>query len=98
MPDAKIGFSNLDNFLKIAPVIGMCVIVYLQSLFPSKAEFEKLTSAIYEVEKQIIRIQSLQNGVDQNTLAIQDIQRKLQELEIQIVRMHQNKINNGLDN
>ena len=32
----KIGFGDLDTFLKIAPVIGISVLAYLQTMFPSK--------------------------------------------------------------
>ena len=38
----KISFADLDGFLKFAPIIGIGVLAYLQTLFPSKVEFEKL--------------------------------------------------------
>ena len=38
----KVGFGDLDTFLKIAPIIGLAILAYLQTLFPSKVEFEKL--------------------------------------------------------
>ena len=43
MPDSKnkISFADLDGFLKVAPIIGLFVLGYLQTLFPSKVEFEK---------------------------------------------------------
>jgi len=85
----KIGFNNLDNFLKIAPLIGMTILVYLQSLFPSKTDFEKMEQMMYGIEKQIIEIKTLQSTVAVNTKAIQDIQQKLQALEIQIVKIQQ---------
>lgn len=89
----KIGFQNLDNFLKIAPIIGIGIIAYFQSLFPSKADFDKMTQSMFQIEKEIIEIKTLQNSVDMNTKAIQDIQKQLQTLEIQIVRMQQPKNN-----
>ena len=85
----KIGFQNLDNFLKVAPIIGIGIIAYFQSLFPSKADFDKMTQSMFQIEKEIIEIKTLQNSVDINTKAIQDIQKQLQTLEIQIVRMQQ---------
>ena len=88
--DSKIGFNNLDNFLKVAPMIGLAVIAYFQSLFPSKNDFDRMTQSIYEIEKQIIEIKTLQNTVDINTKAIQDIQKQLQSLEIQIIKINQN--------
>jgi len=87
--DGKIGFNNLDNFLKISPMIGLAVIAYFQSLFPSKADFDKMTQSMYQIEKQIIEIKTLQSSVDTNTKAIQDIQKTVQQMQIDIVRMQQ---------
>ena len=87
--EGKIGFNNLDNFLKVAPMIGLAVIAYFQSLFPSKADFDKMTQSMYQIEKQIIEIKTLQASVDTNTKAIQDIQKTVQQMQIDIVRMQQ---------
>ena len=87
--DGKVGFNNLDNFLKVGPMIGLAVIAYFQSLFPSKADFDKMTQSMYQIEKQIIEIKTLQGNVDVNTKAIQDIQKTVQALQIDIVRMQQ---------
>tara|TARA_B100000214_G_C23957568_1_gene623637 strand:- start:884 stop:1168 length:285 start_codon:yes stop_codon:yes gene_type:complete len=87
--DGKVGFNNLDNFLKVAPMIGLAVIAYFQSLFPSKADFDKMTQSMYQIEKQIIEIKTLQGNVDVNTKAIQDIQKTVQAMQIDIVRMQQ---------
>jgi len=45
---------------------------------------------MYGIEKQIIEIKALQSSVDINTKAIQDIQKQLQSLEIQIIKINQN--------
>ena len=39
---SKVGFTDLDTFLKIAPIIGLAVLAYLQTLFSSKVEFDKV--------------------------------------------------------
>jgi len=88
--DNKIGFNNLDNFLKAAPILGVVIIAYFQSLFPSKTDFDRMTQSMYGIEKQIIEIKTLQNTVDINTKAIQDIQKQLQSLEIQLIKSNQN--------
>ena len=44
-PD-KVKFADLDTFLKIAPIIGLAVLAYLQTLFPSKIEFEKIAQQL----------------------------------------------------
>ena len=52
----KIGFGDLDTFLKIAPVIGISVLAYLQTMFPSKVEFEKLEQHLIQMDKKITEI------------------------------------------
>ena len=47
----KVGFGDLDTFLKIAPIIGLAILAYLQTLFPSKVEFEKLEDHLIQMER-----------------------------------------------
>ena len=91
--DGKIGFNNLDNFLKVAPMIGLAVIAYFQSLFPSKADFDRMTQSMYSIEKEIIEIKTLQKNVGINSKAIQDIQKTVQQMQIDIVRLQQERNN-----
>tara|TARA_R100000005_G_C4822828_1_gene103234 strand:+ start:70 stop:360 length:291 start_codon:yes stop_codon:yes gene_type:complete len=83
----KIGFNNLDNFLKVAPIIGLCIIAYLQTLFPSKADFKEMNDTMRQVEKQVLQLTALQNSVSDNTRAITDIQKTIQQIQIDIVRL-----------
>ena len=54
MPDKnKVGFSDLDGFLKVAPMIALLVLGYLQTLFPSKAEFEKVHDKLIQMDKKL---------------------------------------------
>tara|TARA_R100000322_G_scaffold126005_1_gene82608 strand:- start:706 stop:987 length:282 start_codon:yes stop_codon:yes gene_type:complete len=85
--DTKISFAQLDNFLKIAPIIGICALAYLQTLFPSKADFEKIHDAMHDVEKQVLQLTSLQNNVSDNSRAIADIQKSIQKIQIDIVKL-----------
>jgi len=52
----KISFADLDAFLKFAPIIGIGVLAYLQTLFPSKIEFEKLEDHLIQMDKKITEI------------------------------------------
>ena len=52
----KISFADLDGFLKFAPIIGIGVLAYLQTLFPSKLEFEKLEDHLIQMDKKITEI------------------------------------------
>ena len=47
----KISFGDLDGFLKFAPIIGVGILAYLQTLFPSKIEFEKLEDHLIQMDK-----------------------------------------------
>ncbi len=74
----KIGFNNLDNFLKVAPIIGLCIIAYLQTLFPSKADFKEMNDTMRQVEKQVLQLTALQNSVTDNSRTIDEIQKTIQ--------------------
>ncbi len=87
----KIGFNNLDNFLKVAPIIGLCIIAYLQTLFPSKADFKEMNDTMRQVEKQVLQLTALQNSVTDNSRTIDEIQKTIQQMQIDIVRLQ--KIN-----
>ena len=84
----KVSFTHLDNFLKFAPIIGLAIIAYLQSLFPSKEQFDKLHTTIHDVEKQIITLTTLQNKVDDHSRRLDTLTAKIQSLEIQIVKIN----------
>ena len=53
MQDTKgrVSFADLDTFLKVAPMIGLFVLGYLQTLFPSKIEFEKIEQQLIQMGK-----------------------------------------------
>ena len=83
----KVTFAHLDSFLKFAPIVGLILIAYLQSLFPTKEQFDKLHSTIHDVEKQIIMLTTLQNNVANNSMRLDTLSTKIQSLEIQIVSL-----------
>ena len=47
----KISFADLDTFLKVAPIIGLFILGYLQTLFPSKIEFEKIAQQLIQMDQ-----------------------------------------------
>ena len=49
----KITFADLDNFLKIAPIIGLAILAYLQTLFPSKAEFKEIQTQLIQMDNRL---------------------------------------------
>ena len=61
---------------------------HLQSLFPSKEQFDKLHTTIHDVEKQIITLTTLQNKVDDHSRRLDSLTAKIQSLEIQIVKIN----------
>ena len=82
----KVGFGDLDTFLKIAPIIGLAILAYLQTLFPSKVEFEKLEQHLIQMDKKITEITILQKDTSNNTFAIRDLSARLRDIEIQLAK------------
>ncbi len=88
---SKIGFGDLDTFLKIAPVIGISVLAYLQTMFPSKVEFEKLEQHLIQMDKKITEISVLQQSTSNNTIKIDSIEDRLRAVELDIARQKNNE-------
>ena len=82
----KIGFGDLDTFLKIAPIIGLAVLAYLQTLFPSKVEFDKLGQHLIQMDKKITEISVLQQSTSNNSIKISNIDERVRQVEIDLVR------------
>ena len=49
--ESKITFADLDGFLKVAPIVGLAVLAYLQTLFPSKVEFKEIQQQLIQMDK-----------------------------------------------
>ena len=88
----KISFGDLDGFLKFAPIIGIGILAYLQTLFPSKVEFEKLEDHLIQMDKKITEITILQKDTSDNSSAIRDLNTRLREIEIALASHHAKEI------
>ena len=88
MPDtkSKVSFADLDGFLKVAPIIGLFVLGYLQTLFPSKVEFEKVHDKLIQMDKKITEMAVLQNAISSNSGDINEIETRLRLIEVDIAR------------
>ena len=82
----KISFTDLDAFLKIAPMIGLAVLAYLQTLFPSNVEFDKLEQHLIQMDKKITEMTVLQKAITSNTSDIKMIDNRMRILEIEVVK------------
>ena len=82
----KISFKDLDVFLKIAPIVGISILAYLQTLFPSKSEFEKLDDHLIEMDKKITEITIIQKNTSNTTSSVKDLNSRLREVEIQLAK------------
>jgi len=82
----KISFTDLDAFLKFAPIIGIGVLAYLQTLFPSKIEFEKLEDHLIQMDKKITEITILQKSTADNTANIRGLDGRLRQIEIELAK------------
>ena len=87
----KISFGDLDGFLKFAPIIGIGVLAYLQTLFPSKIEFEKLEDHLIQMDKKITEITILQKDTSNNSSAITSLDNRLREIEIALAKHDKNQ-------
>ena len=84
-PD-KIKFADLDTFLKIAPIIGLAFLAYLQTLFPSKVEFDKIEQQLIQMDKKITEMTVLQKAIAGNTIEVKAVRDRLRFVEIQIAK------------
>ena len=91
----KITFADLDNFLKIAPIIGLAILAYLQTLFPSKAEFKEIQTQLIQMDKKITEITILQKDTSNNSNAIRDLNTRLRQIEIDLAKHHAEDKKNG---
>ena len=91
----KISFADLDGFLKFAPIIGIGVLAYLQTLFPSKVDFEKLEDHLIQMDKKITEITILQKDTSNNSNAIRDLNSRLRQIEIDLAKHHAEDKKNG---
>tara|TARA_R110002051_G_scaffold9336_4_gene37115 strand:+ start:1608 stop:1922 length:315 start_codon:yes stop_codon:yes gene_type:complete len=82
----KISFADLDGFLKVAPIIGLLILGYLQTLFPSKAEFDKVHDKLIQMDKKITEMAVLQNAISGNAGDINRIETRLRLIEVEIAR------------
>ncbi len=101
----KISFTDLDTFLKIAPMIGLAVLAYLQTLFPSKVEFDKLEQHLIQMDKKITEMTVLQKAITSNTSEIKQMDDRVRVIELDMAkhkaensRRHVNKKEAGPEN
>ena len=88
---SKITFADLDNFLKIAPIIGLAILAYLQTLFPSKDEFKEIQTQLIQMDKKITEMTVLQKAITSNTSDLKQIDQRLRVLELEVARHNAQK-------
>ena len=95
----KISFADLDTFLKIAPVIGLALLTYLQTLFPSKAEFDKLENHLIQMDKKITEMTVLQQAISSNSTDLRRVAERIRLLELEVAKHNaQSSSNVGKNN
>jgi len=62
------------------------VLGYLQTLFPSKAEFDKVHDKLIQMDKKITEMAVLQNAISGNSGDIDQIEPRLRLIEVDIAR------------
>tara|TARA_R100000742_G_C4223826_1_gene46928 strand:- start:26 stop:607 length:582 start_codon:yes stop_codon:yes gene_type:complete len=81
----KITFADLDIVLKIAPIVGLALLTYLQTLFPSKAEFDKLNQHLIQMDKKMTEMNVLHNK-QVITDDIKQLNERVRSLELQVAK------------
>jgi TolA-binding protein len=82
----KINFADLDGFLKIAPIIGLAVLAYLQTLFPSKVEFKEIQQQLIQMDKKITEMAVIQRTVGNNSSDIHQLEDRMRLIEVELAR------------
>ena len=82
----KVKFADLDTFLKVAPMIGLFILGYLQTLFPSKVEFEKISNQIIQMDKKITEMTVLQKAITSNTSDIDRMEDRMRIMEVELAK------------
>ena len=82
----KIKFADLDTFLKIAPIIGLAVLAYLNSLYPSRIEFKEIQTQLIQMDKKITEMTVLQKAITNNTVDLKQMEDRLRFLEVELAK------------
>ena len=82
----KVKFADLDTFLKIAPIIGLAVLAYLNSLYPTKIEFKEIQTQLIQMDKKITEMTVLQKAITGNTVDLKQIDSRLRFLEVEVAK------------
>lgn len=77
----------LDHIQKYGTLIGIICIAYLQTLFPSKSDFEKMSDKFNTIEKKVTELNYLQLNMTQQQVKLADIEIRLRQLELEIVKI-----------
>lgn len=77
----------LDYIQKYGTLIGIVCIAYLQTLFPSKTDFSKLSDQFIMIEKKVTELNYLQMNMTQQQVKLADIEIRLRQLELEIVKV-----------
>ena len=88
----KISFADLDGFLKFAPIIGIGILAYLQTLFPSKIEFEKLEDHLIQMDKKITEMTVLQKVISSNSSDIKMLDNRMRILELELAKHNSHSV------
>ncbi len=82
----KVKFADLDTFLKVAPIIGLAVLAYLNSLYPSRVEFKEIQTQLIQMDKKITEMTVLQKAITSNTVDIKQMNNRLRFLEVELAK------------
>lgn len=88
---ANVSTGILDLVSKYGTFLGIGLIAYLQTMFPSKEAFMELERKLNNIDKQLIEITIIQKSVDKNTDKIEPLSERLRLLELEVARKRNNQ-------
>ena len=88
---ANVGTGILDLVSKYGTFLGIGLIAYLQTMFPSKESFMELEKKINNIDKQLIEITVIHKTVDKNITKIEALSERLRLLELEVAKKRDNQ-------
>tara|TARA_R100000353_G_scaffold159286_1_gene118746 strand:+ start:1468 stop:1794 length:327 start_codon:yes stop_codon:yes gene_type:complete len=86
----NVGTGILDLVSKYGTFLGIGLIAYLQTMFPSKEAFMELEKKLNNIDKQLTEIKVIQKNVDKNTEKLDAFSERLRLLELDVAKQKNN--------
>jgi len=80
--DVKGMSDIMDVIFKYGQLIGICIIAWLQTQFPSRAAFDELSKKLDSLQNQVTMLGATQQKVSEISVKINEFDTRIRFLEI----------------